>query len=156
LIDIKDDYRVSLPLLVKELAPLRKYLSSTGKKGVLTIIISGNRPAPTDFQNYSTYIFFDDDLRQTFTKKQWKRVALVSLPFTRMTRWNGRENLPSQDSIQLKKLIDSVHAVGKPIRFWAAPDNERSWKTQMNLKIDLIGTDKTNEMANFLRQQKTP
>jgi len=154
LIDIKDDYTVTLPLLVKELHFLEEYLSTQGKRRSITIVISGNRPSPSDFKNYPDFIFFDDDLRRTFTEDEWKRVALVSLPLTRITRWNGNDNISTEDSIDLKRTIDSVHAGGKPIRFWAAPDTELSWQLQMNVGVDLIGTDKINELAAFIQRKR--
>ena len=49
-------------------------------------------------------------------------------------------------------VVDSVHNAGKPIRFWAAPDNEQSWNLQMHLGVDLIGTDKIKELAEELRK----
>jgi alkaline phosphatase len=77
---------------------------------------------------------------------------LVSLPFYRISRWNGNDNINEADSLALKHVIDSVHAAGKRIRFWAAPDNEKSWELQEGLKVDLIGTDKINELAKFFRK----
>ncbi|MFN2441022.1 MAG: hypothetical protein ABR503_17615 [Chitinophagaceae bacterium] len=40
------------------------------------------------------------------------------------------------------------------MRFWAAPDNEASWKMQMKLGVNLIGTDKIDDLANFLKANK--
>ncbi len=154
LIDIKDDYKVTLTLLVKELQSLKKHLSTKGKKRSVTIVISGNRPPPSEFKSYPDFIFFDDDLRQSFTKDEWKRVALVSLPLTRITRWNGKEKISVEDSMKVKHTIDSVHATGKPIRFWAAPDTDLSWQFQMNVGVDLIGTDKINELAAFILRRR--
>jgi alkaline phosphatase len=156
LIDIKDNYKISLPLLVKELEPLKKNLSSQVKKNNVTIVISGNRPSPSEFKDYPDFIFFDDDLKPGYTKNEWERVGLVSLPFTRITRWNGKDNLKAEDSRRLKQVIDSVHQAGKPIRFWAAPDSELSWEKQASLGVDLIGTDKISELAEFLRRKRNP
>jgi hypothetical protein len=155
LIDIKDDYKTSLALLSKELGPLKKYLTTSNKKKYITIAISGSRPSPGEYNNYPKYIFFDDDLKKTHSKEQWERVRLVSLPLYSVARWNGVDKLSATDSLQWKKRIDSVHAAGKRIRFWAAPDTELSWRTQMELDVDLIGTDKINELAEFIRNQKT-
>jgi len=154
LIDVKDDYEVTLPLLVKELHSLEKYLSTQSKQRSVTIVISGNRPPPYELKNYPDFIFFDDDLKRAFTKDEWDRVALVSLPLTRITRWNGKDHISNEDSINVKRTIDSVHASGKPIRFWAAPDTELSWQLQMNVGVDLIGTDKISELAAFIHSKR--
>ena len=154
LVDIKEDYELSLALLTKELEPLKKYLATTGRANFITIIISGSRPSPAQYKNYPGYIFFDDDLKLPQSPDEWNRVALVSLPFNKISGWDGKNNLKRNDRKILAHVIDSVHKAGKPIRFWAAPDTETSWKWQMKLGADLIGTDRINDLANFLRKEK--
>jgi alkaline phosphatase len=153
LIDIKENYKISLPLLINELKQLNQYLSVPAKPNSLTIIISGNRPAPEDYKNYPDYILFDSDPKSQHTVKEWDRVALVSLSFSRISGWKGKDNLKRKDRKALRNIIHSVHAAGKPIRFWGAPDTEISWKWQMKLRADLIGTDKIDELANFLKNK---
>jgi alkaline phosphatase len=153
LVDIKEKYEISLPLLIKELEPLKKYFSTLEKPNYLTIIITGDRPPPAAYKDYPNFIFFDDDLKLLHTAKEWCRVALVSLPFYKISVWNGKDSLGSKDKEAIHHIIDSVHTAGKPIRFWAAPDTEASWKWQMKLGADLIGTDKINELGNFLRRK---
>jgi alkaline phosphatase len=152
LIDIKEDYKASLKLLQQELQPLMPYLSTPSHLGNITISISGARPTPAEYKEYPEYIFFDDDLKLKHNQEEWKRVNLVSLPFNKISLWKGDGAIPKQDLKKLKHKIDSVHAAGKPIRFWAAPDALNSWKEQARLKADLIGTDKINELATYLRK----
>ncbi len=152
LIDIKENYAVTLPLLIKELEPLKNYLAVLEKPGYLTIIISGNRPSPAEYKNYPGYIFFDSDLKSPHTNDEWKRVALVSLPFNKLTQWKGEKGLKNKDRKIIRHIIDSVHSLGKPIRFWAAPDTRISWKWQMKLQTDLVGTDKIEELGDFLKK----
>jgi len=154
LIDIKENYKTSLQLLIKELEPLRKYLvTQKDKVKPVTILISGERPPPGEYKNYPDYIFFDDDLRLSHSPNEWKRVGLVSLSFERYSHWNGEGTIPDKDKNVLVHVIDSVHYAGKKIRFWAAPDNENSWKLQMKLGADLIGTDKIPELSAFLKKE---
>lgn len=154
LIDIKENYKQSLQLLIEELKPLRKYLySPENKNKPVTILISGERPPPNEYKDYPDYIYFDDDLRKPHTPEEWKRVGLVSLSFERYSHWNGESLLPEKDKDTLLFVIDSVHSSGKRIRFWAAPDNENSWMTQMKLGVDLIGTDKIQALSEFLKKE---
>lgn len=155
LIDIKENYKVTLPLLIKELEPLRKYLFTLEKPNYLTIIISGNRPPPAEYNNYPSFIFFDADMKLPHTDNEWRRVALVSLSFSRISAWKADAALSQKDRKALRAIIDSAHAAGKPIRFWAAPDTKTSWKWQMKLGVDLIGTDKIMELGNFLGKKNT-
>lgn len=154
LIDIKEQHETALALLVKELEPLKTYLSTIQKSNYLTIIISGERPAPAMYKNYPDFIFFDDDLKRPHTATEWKRVALVSLPFDKIIRWKGEEDLTGDEIKKVSHIIDSTHTAGKPIRFWAAPDTKKSWQWQMKLHADLIGTDKIEELAHFMKESK--
>lgn len=155
LIDIKEDYKKSLQLLIDELKPLRRYLySEKNKNHPITILISGERPSPSEYKNYPSYIFFDDDLRKKHTEVKWERVGLVSLSFRRYSQWNGKENISTKDWDTLKFTVDSVHHAGKKIRFWAAPDNENSWELQIKLGVDLIGTDNIPGLAAFLSKEE--
>jgi alkaline phosphatase len=93
LIDIKENYEVSLALLISELEPLKMYLSSLTRPKYLTIIITGLHPPPGDYKNYPDFIFFDDNLKLPHNNKEWERVALVSLPFNKISGWNGENTL---------------------------------------------------------------
>ena len=156
LIDIKENYKESLKLLMQELEPLKKYLfTDNDKANPVTILISGERPPPGEYKNYPGYIFFDDDLRFVHSPKEWKRVGLVSLSFERYSSWKGEEPITEKDKALLIHVVDSVHHAGKKIRFWAAPDNEDSWNLQMKLGVDLIGTDKIEVFSKFLKEDKT-
>lgn len=153
LVDIKEDHKTCLKLLIKELEPLKAYLSTPEQESNITIIISGERPLPADYRYYPAFIFFDSDLKTKHTPEQWRRVALVSLPFNKLSAWKGTDDLAKKDEKAVKAVIDNVHQAGKPIRFWAAPDTELSWSWQMKLKVDFIGTDKITELSDFLNKK---
>lgn len=155
LIDIKDDYRQSLALLISELGPLAKYLSTPEKSRQVTILISGTRPAPAEYKNYPAYIIFDNDQTKPHNPAEWKRVGLVSLTLEKYTAWKGVGDLNPADEKKIKFTVDSVHRAGKTIRFWAAPDTEASWIKQMQWGVDLIGTDLVDELGNFLRSRES-
>src|SRR5688500_869779 len=52
LIDIKEDYKESLRILVDDLHPFLKDLSKPGVPGKITILISGRRPPPSEYNAY--------------------------------------------------------------------------------------------------------
>lgn len=146
LIDIKKDYKSSIPLLIKELHPLSEFLQNKR----LQIVISGYRPSPSEFKDYPVFISFDNDQSQSCTEEQWKRVALVSLPFTRFSTWNGKGRIVNAEAIRIKNTVDSVHNAGKKMRFWATPEGPTSWLALMKLGVDFIGTDEVEELGTFL------
>jgi alkaline phosphatase len=152
LIDLKQDYWYLMPELIMDLKPLRKFCKGHNPNGKLLILISGNRPPPNLFGTYPDYIFFDEDLLHIYTADELKKVGQVSLQFSRYVKWKGVGAIPAKDEARLKHVIDSVHALGKPIRFWDAPDNPNGWKVLMNLHADVIGTDFIDELSAFLKQ----
>jgi glycerophosphoryl diester phosphodiesterase len=151
LIDLKERYTTLLPQLIRELVPLLPFITA-GNNSPLIIIITGNRPPPAEYNNYPAYILFDDDLQLPHTTGQWKRVAQVSLNFENYSKWKGEGALPLPDERLLKAVINSVHAAGKKIRFWGAPDNAAGWQKLMALNADILCTDKIDELAGFIHK----
>ena len=150
LVDIKEDYRLSLPILINELNPLQPFI----KSGQLQIVISGNRPEPAEFSNYPGYIYFDDDQSRKSSAEQWGRVGLVSLRFTNLSSWKGDGKMMKEEMSRIKSTVHIAHKAGKNIRFWGAPDNPQTWKLLMKLNVDLIGTDKIEQLATFLKHSR--
>jgi len=151
LIDIKENYPSALAILIKQLEPHKDLLKTSTHPGQLTITISGSRPKPNDYKNYPDYIYFDGEWPLQHTPEESKHVELVSFPFTAYSKWNGKGRLEHADYTIVKGLIDSVHAEGKKIRFWATPDTKSSWLALMNLHVDLIGTDAVESLGNFIK-----
>jgi glycerophosphoryl diester phosphodiesterase len=145
-IDLKDSYSPILTELLQELKPLSPIISTDKLQAPLSIIITGNRPPPSEYKNYPSYILFDDDLQLAHTPQQWARVAQVSLNFENYSKWDGEGTLPLPDERLLKSVINAVHAAGKRIRFWAAPDNPAGWQKLMQLKADVLSTDRIDAL----------
>ena len=66
--------------------------------------------------------------------------------------WKGVGALPEKDADRLQRVVNVVHAAGKKIRFWDAPDSIIGWKALINLGVDFIGTDKIEELSRFLQK----
>nr|WP_067054570.1 hypothetical protein [Mucilaginibacter sp. L294] len=150
-IDLKGAYTPILSELLEELKPLKHLIHSGNNNNPLSIIITGNRPPPAEYRKYPPYITFDDDLQLPHTPGQWKRVAQVSLNFENYSKWRGDGILPPIDEKVLKSIINAVHASGKKIRFWAAPDNVAGWQKLMELNADILSTDKIDELKEALK-----
>lgn len=122
---------------------------------LVSLVISGNQPPPEQWQDYPSYILFDGKQSQTYTDGQLQRIPLFSYSFTGYSKWSGKGNIPAADKQQIQSLTDSIHRLHKKVRFWAAPDNPTSWKLQMDVSIDYIGTDKVEALADFLNSRST-
>lgn len=150
LIDIKTDPGQSMSLLLKQLKPLKKHLSTPHKKGKLKIVITGMLPNPEDYKDYPLYIFFDNDLKVNLTDEQWQRVGMVSVNFRIFSKWKGTGPLAPNDLVKLQAAVSRAHEKNKAFRFWAAPDNQNSWTLQKELNVDWIGTDHIPNLSKFL------
>ncbi|WPU91901.1 alkaline phosphatase [Mucilaginibacter sabulilitoris] len=154
LIEIKEDHKAILPLVIKELKPLEQYFSYPGHPGRLSIVMTGAVPPPAEFSNYPDWISFDVDHLDGFNPEQWKRIGLVSFPFGKYMKWNGKGVLNHEEISKIKAGIDSVHNTGKKVRFWETPDTKSSWLALIRLGVDVIGTDKIEELGDFLNNKQ--
>jgi alkaline phosphatase len=150
LIEIKEDHKAVLPLVIKEFKPLEQYFAYEGHPGRLSIVMTGAVPPAAEMTNYPAWISFDVDHMDGFTPEQWKKVGLVSFPFGKYMHWNGKGVLNNEEIARIKGGIDSVHNAGKKIRFWETPDTKSSWLALIRLGVDVIGTDKIEELGDFL------
>src|SRR5436190_5114976 len=62
--------------------------------------------------------------------------------------------MPANDSLKIASLVSKVHALKKPIRFWASPDHVDTWNQLMQMGVDYINTDHIAELAAFLHNPK--
>ena len=147
LIDLKTDGKATLPVLVKT---LEKY-PGISKNPAVQVVISGNRPAPAAWSQYPDFIYFDGRPAETYTPQQLARIALFSDSFRNYTQWKGEGPIAQKEQDKIEQLVDSVHQMNRKFRFWATPDNERSWQTLMQLGVDYIGTDDVAGLTSFLK-----
>ena len=52
---------------------------------------------------------------------------------------------------QCALIAEKAHEMGKPIRFWASPDNPQAWETLHNLGVDVINTDNPEACTLYFR-----
>ncbi|MCO5950832.1 hypothetical protein [Mucilaginibacter flavidus] len=153
LIEIKKDYSITLPLVISELKPLSQYFDYPGHPGRLSIVMTGKVPPGEVMLAYPAWMSFDVDHMSGFTPQQFTKIGLISVPFHKYSKWSGAGELVNEDVDRITGLIDSAHALGKKIRFFAIPDTSTCWKKLIKLHADVIGTDHINELADFLNKK---
>jgi alkaline phosphatase len=154
LIEIKEDYKAVLPLLIKELKPLEKYFSYDGHPGRLSIVMTGAVPPAASMPGYPAWMSFDVDHLDGFTPDEWKRIGLVSFPMSKYVHWSGKGVLNPEEISRVTGGIDSVHRAGKMVRFYETPDTKSTWLAMMRLGVDVIGADKIEELGDFLNKKE--
>jgi alkaline phosphatase len=154
MIDLKTEVEPTLSLLVELLKKYPEVFDPGVNNNAIRIVITGNRPEPSDFRNYPGFIFFDGNVNRKYDDQQLKRIALYSENLRSFTSWNGKDVIQEKEENKLRQIIDSVHGLNRKIRFWNAPDTKDAWKTLMDLKVDFINTDHIQELANYLKTNK--
>lgn len=154
-IDIKEDYQHVLPQLLKELKPFQDMVNKPINPDAVTIVVSGDMPAPDNFKNYPALISFDGRPTTVYTDEQLERVAMISDDLKNYTAWNGKGTPIEMEREKLKKVIDDAHQKGKPFRFWASQDSPNTWIELEKLGVDWINTDAPEKLHKFyLRNDK--
>lgn len=147
MIDIKSEAIATLDKLIETIGHFNGLTTTSSLK----IVISGNRPPPSQFSSYPSWILFDGELQKKYQQQELQKVVMLSDNFARYSQWQGSGEMSAEDKHALKRLIDKAHDAGKKIRFWNAPDTPQSWKTFSELGTDYINTDRIGELSKFLK-----
>lgn len=152
LIDPKTDGAAILNVLTEKLRPYRRHFDSKNNPKAVKLVISGKKPPAARFSDFDEIFFFDGDLGVHYTPEQLARIGLFSAPFPAISKWNGLGRLTEPDLKKVTAIVDSVHRIGKKIRFWASPDTRTTWYEWVKLGIDYINTDNPIGVSEFMRR----
>lgn len=151
LIDIKETTEPTLGTLVKLLEGHRDVFDPTVNPYAVRVVMTGNVPAPSDFGKYPDYIFFDGNLDLEYTDAQLQRIALFSAPFYKYTLWRGRGKGSKKGWEKVSEAVEHAHALGKPIRFWGAPESRKVYRVFYSRDIDYMNSDYPADCSQFYR-----
>lgn len=151
LVEIKSETSPTLAKIVELLDKYPRIFDPKVNPYAVRIVITGNVPKPAEFGKYPDYIGFDGLIDENYTPQQLARVPMISLPFFDYASWNGKGSLTASQKEKVQGAIDQVHKMGKPIRFWAAPDGVTAWNTLYYMGVDIINTDKVELCADYFR-----
>jgi glycerophosphoryl diester phosphodiesterase len=144
LLDLKKDGMQILQVLFAQLKPYKKELRH------IKISISGDMPSPNDFQNFDKMFFFDGRTNLIYSKKSFKRIALISTSFLDFGKyWAGKEPLSDEVFEKITQFATKMHAKNKKVRLWGTPNTVLAFETLQRLKIDIIGTDDLPLLRKF-------
>lgn len=156
LVDIKADGAKVYEELKTELGPYDSWLThySHGKveKRAVTVILSGERPTDVLAGERSRVAFIDgrpDDLQSS--SNTTTLTPLISASWDSLFHWNGSGAMPQEEKQKLDAIVQACHAHGQKLRFWATPELLSVWQTLYKAGVDLIGSDRQKDLADFLR-----
>lgn len=154
MIDIKTDANPTYEALEKLLFGYTELidtpLNTTDDDHAVKIFLSGIRAMKAVLESKDPLVSLDgrpEDLDEHILS------TLMPVVSERFSKYNpytlsGKVN-PAKES-KLKSHIKAVHQQGKKVRFWAHPDDKATWDYLLSLGVDLINSDKLEELDSFL------
>jgi hypothetical protein len=159
MIDIKSDANRTYAELEPLLQKYRSILSSceNGKliQRQVTVVITGHKPYRIMKAQTCRLAFIDEDLmkvEQDITSEGIYQTA--SCKYSRLLSWAGIGEIPRHEKERLTSYVSAAHQYGKKVRLWGSPENELVWAELLACGVDLINTDKLEELQNFLMAQQ--
>ncbi|MFF3327519.1 phosphatidylinositol-specific phospholipase C/glycerophosphodiester phosphodiesterase family protein [Streptomyces sp. NPDC002889] len=163
LIDIKTDGVAAYLELDRQLRSYRRMLSGYAyghvRLGAVTAVVSGDRTARAPMEAQPVrYAFYDgrlDDLTAAEPAPA-SFIPLISSNWTQSFSWLGSGPFPAAEREKLRTLVDTAHADGRRVRFWATPDapgpeRDALWLELLAAGVDHLNTDDLAGLETFLR-----
>ncbi|MBL7882838.1 MAG: phosphatidylinositol-specific phospholipase C/glycerophosphodiester phosphodiesterase family protein [Bacteroidia bacterium] len=160
LIDIKQNavetYTQLKPLLEKYKAILTSVENGIVVKRAITVVLSGNKPIEILKRDSVRFCFIDQAFMSIKKDEKNEDVfPLASCKYNTILSWKGVGDVSFLEKEQLKQQVKLAHEQGKKVRLWASPENENVWKLLIECGVDLINTNKLNELNLFLTKIKS-
>ncbi|WP_353480796.1 histidinol-phosphatase [Haliscomenobacter sp.] len=153
-IDIKVNgeasYRALEKLFAKYSDILKMCTDGNCNEAPVQVVLSGDRPIETLRKQSQRLASLDgrpNDLGKNITPNL---MPIISDDYHNHFKWRGSGEMPADEKQKLDEMLKRVHDEGKKLRFWASPDNENVWKVLQTAGVDLINTDRLEELRVFL------
>ncbi|MBO9202484.1 MULTISPECIES: PI-PLC domain-containing protein [Niastella] len=148
MLDVKVEGTATINKLIELLV---KYPAITSCRS-LTILITGDKPHPSLYATYPSFLWFDGLLSSNYSQQALSHIAMLNDNFINYSTWKGHEEIKAADWEKLKKAVDKGHALGKKIRMWNTPDFIEGWAKLIELGVDYINTDSIKALAEYLKK----
>jgi hypothetical protein len=167
LIDFKSDGPSTYAALARELKQYDGVFSDwiDGKftPRLVDVVVTGNRPIEQIAADRNRRVAIDGRLADQGTGSicgvlgangacppSPSFVPLVSENWQDHFKWRGAGHMPPAERDKLRALGSQIHAQGRRLRFWGAPDNAAVWTEQRAADVDLLNADNLDALQAFL------
>lgn len=160
LIDFKSDGKSTYPVLARQLEKYRQLFAPRDPGGgrpaipPVRVVISGDRPIEMIAAAENRLCAIDGRVPDIDTAQDSALVPLISDAWSAHFTWMGEGAMPRGERRKLQSLVEKVHASGRRLRFWGAPDNEAVWTELHDAGVDLIGADDLSRLQRFLLERE--
>jgi len=149
-IDIKQDGAIVLDYLLKIFQSYPTVFDRTVNSKAVQIVISGDRGDIANWKNFPSFIQFDGRPFEEYDQVTIQKIAMISDNYYKYLETRTNRG----DSIKVREVVRRATVLNKPMRFWAAPDNEQTWKFLIQFGASVINTDKPQACREFLNSVK--
>jgi hypothetical protein len=157
LIDVKTEAKTTYEALHKVLARYDDMLSSVkdGKidRRAITVVVSGNRARADLAAQTLRYAGIDGRASDLGSTEPAHQMPWISDRWSSLFRWDGTGPMPDAERAKLREFVRKAHDHGRLVRFWATPEKVAIWKELRAAGVDLINTDRLEELHGFLSEE---
>ncbi len=159
LIDLKSAAEPTYLRLHGILADYADLVTSFGPEGrqekAVTVIVSGNRPFELMRSQSQRYAGYDGRLKDLNSDAPAELIPLISDHWGNNFTWRGEGPIPAEQRDRLQHIVETAHAKGRLVRFWATPDARSTarqdlWQELLTAGVDLLNTDDLDGLQDFL------
>lgn len=163
LIDFKSEAESSWKALAQALEPFADFLTvyDNGQihQGLVSVVISGNRPSNTLASSARRLAFIDGRLSDLESPPPAELVPLISDNWSNHFSWDGNGAMPTDEYSKFEQIMQAAVSGGYRIRFWNTPDEpgparDAVWQLLNDQGVHHINTDDLAGLETFLRQQQ--
>ncbi|WP_139984368.1 glycerophosphodiester phosphodiesterase family protein [Nocardioides litoris] len=138
---------------------LTRSTPSTTTPGAVTAVISGNRDLPAMAAQADRRAGYDARSTDLGGPLPAAVAPLVSENWTKLFSWLGDGTMPAAERARLRAYVDTAHARGQRVRFWATPDTpgparDAVWSELLAAGVDHVNTDDLPGLRRFLDRRR--
>ena len=146
------------PLLVQDLQKmlsrypmLTRFNDRTVIPGPVTVVLTGVDSAKRAYvslfsDRYACRDSQDFSYRDPPLDNRW---CWYTLSWADYFSWDGNGVMPKDQLRDLRRVVAAVHATGKKLRIYDAPDTPAIWQSEYDAGVDLIGTDSVQKFGSW-------
>lgn len=158
LVDVKTEAKATYAALDKVLGHYADILSVTRndkfEPGAITVVVSGNRDREGLMAQEVRYAGLDGRAGDLDSTLPGHLLPWISDRWTSLFRWRGDGPMPEEERAKLREFVRKAHQHGRLVRFWATPERVEVWRELRAAGVDLINTDKLDELQQFLLKDR--
>jgi hypothetical protein len=158
LVDVKTEANATYTALDRVLTRYADMLSTTRKdrfeEKAVTVVVSGNRARAAITAQEVRYAGIDGRPADLDVTLPADLMPWISASWSSLFRWRGEGPMPAEEQTRLRDYVRKAHQHGRLVRFWATPERVEFWKELRAAGVDLINTDKLDELTRFLQAEK--